>query len=178
MPVTTSRRGCLSLITKSLMAMIGVLLAVPAVAYIWAPLRRRSVTEGSEEGFADACAIADLPVGQWRLVTIELVRRDGWQQKARTQHAVWVRRSGGTDPPATVYSPICPHLGCQIERHPERAEFVCPCHKGVFTDNGEVVAGPPPRGMDELPSKVRAGRLLVQWRDFKSGVAERIPVGL
>jgi hypothetical protein len=32
--------------------------------------------------------------------------------------------------------------------------------------------------MDELPVKVRAGRLLVQWRDFKSGVAEREAVDL
>jgi Rieske Fe-S protein len=136
------------------------------------------VTERVEEGFSDAGAIGDLPVGQWRLVTIEVVRRDGWQQKARTPHAVWVRRSAAADPPATVLSPICPHLGCQIDWQQDRSQFVCPCHKGIFFDNGDLMAGPPPRGMDELPLKVRAGRLLVQWRDFKSGVAERAPVDL
>ena len=123
-------------------------------------------------------AIADLPVGQWRLVTIEVVRQDGWQQKSRMQHAVWVRRSAGADPPAIVLSPICPHLGCPIEWRPDQSEFVCPCHKGTFTGDGEVVGGPPPRGMDELPSKVRAGRLPVQWREFKNGVAERVPIDL
>jgi len=175
---TTTRRRFLSLMTTALMAVIGLLLAVPAIAYVWTPLRRRGTTDPSEEGFADAGALADLPIGQWRLVTIEVVRRDGWQQKARAAHAVWVRRTGEADPAATVLSPICPHLGCQIEWHPDRTEFVCPCHKGVFTSNGQVVSGPPPRGMDELPSKVRAGRLLVQWRDFKSGVAERELVNL
>jgi Rieske Fe-S protein len=168
----------LSFLTEALLATVGLLLAVPAILYISAPLRRRSEAEASGEGFADAGAIADLPVGQWRLVTIEVVRRDGWQQRARTQHAVWVRRSAGGDPPAAVLSPICPHLGCQIEWLTDRAKFMCPCHKGVFTETGDVVAGPPPRGMDSLASKVVAGRLLVQWRDFKSGVAERAPVDL
>jgi quinol---cytochrome c reductase iron-sulfur subunit, bacillus type len=173
---TTTRRSFLSLVTTALMAVIGLLLAVPAISYIWSPLRRHGATDASEEGFADAGVIADLPIGQWRLVTIEVVRRDGWQQKARTPHAVWVRRTeaGVT----TVLSPICPHLGCQIEWHPGRTEFVCPCHKGVFTSNGQLVSGPPPRGMDELPSKKQAGRLRVQWRDFKSGVAERESVDL
>jgi len=176
MPGTTTRRRFLSYITQALLAAIGLLLAAPAIAYVWVPLRRRGTAASTEEGFADAGAIADLPVGQWRLVTIDVVRRDGWQQKARTQHAVWVRRTDGET--ATVLSPICPHLGCQIEWHKNQSEFVCPCHKGVFTSNGEVVAGPPPRGMDELPAQVRAGRLLVQWRDFKSGVAQREPIDL
>jgi Rieske Fe-S protein len=162
--------------TTALMAVIGLLLAVPAIAYVWTPLRRRGAPDPSEEGFTDGGAIADLAIGPWRLVTIEVVRRDGWQQKVRTPHAVWVRRTeaGVT----TVLSPICPHLGCQIEWHPDRSQFVCPCHRGVFTSDGQVVSGPPPRGMDELPSKERAGRLLIHWRDFKSGAAERELVDL
>ncbi|HMF11291.1 MAG TPA: ubiquinol-cytochrome c reductase iron-sulfur subunit [Gemmataceae bacterium] len=174
----TNRRGFLGVLTNLVIAGIGLLIAVPAVAYFWAPLRRKGETLGSDDGFADAGPLADLPVGEWKLVTLEVVRRDAWTEKARTQHGVWVRRSEAGDPPALVLSPICPHLGCQIEWHGDRSEFVCPCHKGVFTSNGAVVSGPPPRGMDELPSKVRAGRLLVQWRDFKSGVAERAPVDL
>ena len=178
MAETTTRRRFLSSITLGLIALIGAILTVPAIAYIWAPFRRRGVGDGLEEGLADAGAVADLPVGEWRLVTIEVVRRDGWQQKARTQHAVWVRRSVDADRPAMVLSPICPHLGCQIEWRRDRSEFMCPCHKGTFSANGDVVGGPPPRSMDELPSKVRAGRLLVQWRDFKSGAAEREPIDL
>src|SRR5262249_201894 len=81
--------------TKSLMAMIGVLLAVPAVAYIWAPLRRRSVTEGSEEGFADACAIADLPVGQWRPVRVGHWRPGRRAQKGGHPNALRGGAAGG-----------------------------------------------------------------------------------
>jgi menaquinol-cytochrome c reductase iron-sulfur subunit len=173
-----SRRGFLGFLTILVMAAIGLLVAIPAVAYVWAPMRRKGEADYSEEGFADAGALADFPVGQWRLVSLEVVRRDGWEQKARTQHAVWVRRSGKEDTPATVLSPICPHLGCPIEWHSNRSEFACPCHKGTFTIDGQVVGGPPPRAMDPLLAKVRAGRLLVQWREFKNGVAEHVPVDL
>jgi Rieske Fe-S protein len=178
MPDTTSRRGFLSFFTQLLVVAIGLLLLVPGIAYFAAPLRKRGGADRADEGFADAGMLADFPIGEWRLATIEVVRRDGWEEKARTQHAVWVRRSSGTEPPALVLSPICPHLGCQVEWHPKTDEFACPCHKGIFKSNGEVVSGPPPRGMDELQSKVQAGRLLVQWRDFKNGVAERVPVDL
>ena len=175
---SATRRGFLGLLTNLLMAAIGLLIAVPAVAYFWAPLRRKGESISAEEGFADAGPLADLPVGQWRLVTLEVVRRDAWTEKARTRHSIWVRRSETGDHPALVLSPICPHLGCQIEWRKESSQFVCPCHKGVFSSDGAVVSGPPPRGMDELPSMVRAGRLLVQWRDFKSGAAERARVDL
>jgi Rieske Fe-S protein len=178
MSTVASRRRFFSLVTKVLLAGIALLLAVPAIGYIWAPLRRKDASASSEEGFADAGKLEDLPVGEWRLITLEVLRRDGWEEKARAKHAVWVRRSPEESSPAIALSPICPHLGCQIEWHPDRSEFLCPCHKGVFTKEGQVVSGPPPRGMDELPSKVLAGRLLVQWRDFKSGTSERLPIDL
>ena len=47
-----------------------------------------------------------------------------------------------------VLSSICPHLGCPLNWHPDHAEFVCPCHGGVFDAHGRHVAGPPPRSMD------------------------------
>jgi cytochrome b6-f complex iron-sulfur subunit len=37
----------------------------------------------------------------------------------------------------------CPHLGCQVRWEPDRAQFVCPCHQGIFDRTGVAVAGPP-----------------------------------
>jgi menaquinol-cytochrome c reductase iron-sulfur subunit len=167
-----SRRSFLSFLTKAVLATIGLGLAVPSFAYLLAPVWRRG---GSDEGFADAGALADLPVGEWRLVTLDVVRRDGWET-ARARRAVWVRRSA--EGAVTVLSPICPHLGCPINRPADGGEFVCPCHKGTFGAGGQLLSGPPPRGMDALDWEVRAGRLFVRWQDFKIGVAERVPVNL
>jgi Rieske Fe-S protein len=157
------------------MALLGLCLAVPALGYFLSPLWARREGEGSESGFADAGRVADLPAGDWRLVSLEVVQQDGWK-KSRVKHAVWVRRQGPGERDISVLSSICPHLGCPINAHPGREQFVCPCHGGVFDASGKRMSGPPPRSMDPLDFEVRGGRLWVRWQDFKIGVAERIPV--
>jgi Rieske Fe-S protein len=169
----TNRRGFLGLITSLLMAIIGALVAAPALAYFFAPLRRRPENGGPM--FTDAGPLADIPVGPWRLVPVELVRADGWK-KTRVRQAVWVHRHGEGDRAMTVLSSICPHLGCPINWHPDQSQFVCPCHGGIFNAEGRNTGGPPPRPMDPLEFEVRGGRLWVRWQDFKIGVADRIPV--
>jgi menaquinol-cytochrome c reductase iron-sulfur subunit len=176
----STRRGFLSLLTNALMAILGLLLAVPAVAYIWSPLRRKLGDAGGGDGFSDAGAVADLPVGQWQLISIDVVRQDGWE-KTRTRRGVYVRRSVEGKQDLVVLTPTCPHLGCSVswqsdQEQPNKGEFVCPCHKGVFSSEGQLIAGPPPRGMDRLSSETRGDRLWVRWEDFKIGIPERVPV--
>lgn len=49
-----------------------------------------------------------------------------------------------------VFSGICPHLGCKVKWESYNDRFFCPCHKGVFAADGDVLAGPPPRPLDEF----------------------------
>ena len=169
----TTRRGWLGFMTNVLMAALALLVAVPAVAYFLGPLRRK--TGAGDREFQDLGAVADLPLGEWRLLALETVYADGWKQ-TRARHAVWVRRHGEGQQGVTVLSSICPHLGCPINWHPDREQFNCPCHGGVFDAAGQLAGGPPPRPMDALDFEIRAGRLWVRWQDFKIGVAERLPV--
>jgi menaquinol-cytochrome c reductase iron-sulfur subunit len=171
----TNRRRFLGFFTNLLMAIIGALVAAPALAYFFAPLRRRPGTEDGGPAFTDAGPLADIPIGQWRLVPLELVTADGWR-KTRVRQAVWVRRDAESNRAVTVLSPICTHLGCPINWHPDQAQFVCPCHGGLFNAEGRNTGGPPPRPMDPLDFELRGGRLWVRWQDFKIGVADRIPV--
>lgn len=169
------RRRFLRLCTDALAAVIVLLLAIPVFAYICAPFiaKRRDGSAGTS--YLDLGPLADLPVGEWRLVSLEVVHQDGWE-KTRQRHAVWVRRDGNSDAELTVLSPICPHLGCPVNWHPDVREFICPCHGGTFDANGQHIAGPPPRSMDPLPYEIRNGQLWVRWEDFKIGVAQRIQV--
>jgi menaquinol-cytochrome c reductase iron-sulfur subunit len=169
-----NRRRFLGFLTNLLMCMLALLVAVPAFAYFVAPLRRRGIGDGGPT-FTDAGPLADIPIGQWRLVPLELVTADGWK-KTRVRQAVWVRRHVEADNAITVLSPICPHLGCPVNWHPDQSQFVCPCHGGLFNAEGRNVSGPPPRPLDPLEFEVRAGRLWVRWQDFKIGVADRVPV--
>ncbi len=177
MPTTGhSRRRLLSFLTQTLLALLGLCLAIPALAYVWAPLTRKRGTENAEATFLDVGSLAELPVGEWRLLTVDEVRQDGWE-KTHVRRAVWVRRQGEPEEAVTVFSPICPHLGCPINWHPAQSQFACPCHGGTFDAAGRLTGGPPPRGMDPLEYEVRDGRLRVRWQDFKIGVAQRVPVG-
>jgi len=58
-----------------------------------------------------------------------------------------------------VLSRRCTHLGCQVTWKPKSGTFKCFCHGGVFDGAGQVAGGPPPRGLEVLPSRV-AGDLV------------------
>lgn len=59
------------------------------------------------------------------------------------------------------FSPVCTHLGCIVRWHADKKQFICPCHKGTFDMEGKVVAGPPPRPLDEVQLVVRGDDILV-----------------
>jgi menaquinol-cytochrome c reductase iron-sulfur subunit len=170
----TKRRRFLGCVTAAVLAVLGLLVAIPSLVYLGAPLRRRR-PGGTAAGFADAGPVADLPAGEWQLRAVEVVQQDGWKQ-SRVRHSVWVRRTGEGDQALAVLSPICPHLGCPVNWYTERSQFLCPCHGGTFDAEGRHLAGPPPRGLDPLPFEVRGGRLWVRWVDYQIGAAEQVPV--
>jgi Rieske Fe-S protein len=60
-----------------------------------------------------------------------------------------------------AFSRRCTDLGCLISWNKERAQFVCPCHQGVFDQTGKNIAGPPPRPLDRYAVVKRGGQLYV-----------------
>ncbi len=168
-----SRRNFLDIITVLVLGVIGLLLLVPAIWYLLAPLRQR----GGKRELVFVANLADLPKGEWKLLSLELVQADGWRQ-TKTRHSVWVRRDGDTEKDISVKSSICPHLGCPVNWNPDKNEFVCPCHGGIFDASGQKIGGPPPRALDPLEFEVRSGKLWVRWQDFKIGVDKTIEVNV
>jgi Rieske Fe-S protein len=171
----TSRRGFLNALTGLLVAILALLLVLPAIGYILSPLWRRRGSDGGKEDFVDLGPVTALPVGEWRRLPLETVQEDGWR-KTSARHAVWVRRQGEGERDLVVLSSICPHLGCPVSWQPGQSKFLCPCHGGQFDSSGQRTAGPSPRDLDPLEWEVRSGRLFVRWQDFKIGVDKRIAV--
>lgn len=60
-----------------------------------------------------------------------------------------------------VLSPVCTHLGCLVNWHRRKEEFLCPCHGGRYDIEGNVVAGPPPAPLTRLPHKISEGKLYI-----------------
>ncbi len=161
------RRSFLGALLAVSGATVGVLLAAPLVRFIAYPLRKSA----TETGWADVGPVQDFvsltaPVAR----TITLKRRDAWEVTS-SQTAVYILPA--KDGQLRVLSPICPHLGCSVLWLGDQGKFICPCHAGSFTANGDRIAGPPPRSMDSLESKVEGGILKVRYQYFRQLVPHK-----
>lgn len=47
-------------------------------------------------------------------------------------------------------SAVCTHLGCVVAWQEQAGEFLCPCHAGRFSANGQVLSGPPPKPLESF----------------------------
>jgi len=54
----------------------------------------------------------------------------------------------------TARSLVCTHIGCVVQWDPTENRYVCPCHRGRFDENGQVVDGPPTRPLAEIATRV------------------------
>lgn len=61
----------------------------------------------------------------------------------------------------SAFSLVCTHLACTVQWQPDKKEFYCPCHDGRFDQFGEVIAGPPPLPLEQLPVQMDGDRIIV-----------------
>ncbi len=150
---------------------VGALLSVPLVRYAIYPL----VATTTETKWSDIGSAIELGSGMppmKRVITIE--QRDGWR-KLVSEKAVYIIKDKAGQ--LRVFSTVCPHLGCSISWNDGRQQFVCPCHGGIFAADGATISGPPPRAMDELPSKIENGTLRVRYQYFRQLVRTKEVLG-
>jgi cytochrome b6-f complex iron-sulfur subunit len=120
-------------------ACLGALAAAGAAAAAWPVFRYLSPRAGA--GGPDKVAISakEIPEGGAKFF------------EYAGAAAVAIRKAGGE---IAVFSAVCTHLGCIVQWRKERQDFLCPCHAGMFTADGEVVSGPPPKPLRRLPFSV------------------------
>lgn len=147
-------------------SLIGAGLAVPLIGYVISPAFKRR-----EQPWIDVGREGDLPVGKPKQLDYVTMLKDGWME-TKAEKAVWAVKQ--TDGQVTVFSPICPHLGCGYRWEDSDRTFKCPCHRSVFDISGKVMAGPAPRSLDVLPTKVENGRLFVIYKEYKAGLPKAV----
>ena len=159
--VSFHRRSFLAGLLATGGAAVGVLLAVPLIRFTLHPILARTTEKSwSEVGRADEFQNIGDPVK--KLVKFE--QRDGWR-KTITEKPVYVTKDAKGE--LAVLSAVCTHLGCTLPWVERERKFICPCHLGMFSADGRLLGGPPPRDMDRLETKIEGGVLKTQYQFFR-----------
>jgi len=150
-----SRRDWLFTAGVALNVAAGLLLAVPLIGFVFSSFAERKdprqwISLGPLEGF---------PEGSTRLATYRNPFTRPWDGQT-ADIPCWVRRLSGKQ--FQVFAINCTHLGCPVRWFPESGLFMCPCHGGVYYEDGSHAAGPPPRGLFEYDYRVANGNLWVR----------------
>ena len=58
-----------------------------------------------------------------------------------------------------LLSATCTHARCQVSWEAGSQQFQCPCHQGRYDSQGQVVSGPPPRALADLPVVIDDGTI-------------------
>ncbi len=152
-PVT--RRSFLFRFGIGLNVIAASFLAVPILGYIVSALFKRK----GQQAWIPLGRVDQFPDGETRLATYRnpfTTPWDGWTADI----PCWVRHKEGGE--FQVFAINCAHLGCPVRWFPESRLFMCPCHGGVYYEDGRVASGPPPRGLFEYEYRVKKGRLEVR----------------
>ncbi len=149
------------LLTGLITAVLGIPMAITAIA-------RSSRKKAGQ--FSKAGELASLPQGKPVNLKYMAMTEEAFVM-AEEMRDVWAIRTSASE--VTVFSPVCPHLGCRYHWDEASGQFMCPCHGSVFAKDGKVLSGPSPRPLDALPVKIENGAILVEWELFQVGTAEK-----
>jgi Rieske Fe-S protein len=54
-----------------------------------------------------------------------------------------------------AFSAVCTHLDCTVQFKTDTSQLWCACHNGTYDMGGNVVSGPPPRGLEQFVVNIR-----------------------
>jgi len=155
------RRSFLAVVIGVINTGIAGFLAITVGRFTAGP--KTAPSAGSE--WIDAGAVASIPDTTPTKLNLDIMQDAGWAQ-FNNQQSIWVIKKGEA---ITVFSAVCPHLGCSINTSANG--FACPCHSSTWNIDGQKTGGPTPRPMDTLEHKIEDGVLKVKYQYFKQGLA-------
>jgi len=145
------RRRFLNRLSLVLSGVAAVLVGVPVIGFLISPLLREVPRIWRPVGTLD-----DFKEGDIVEVTFEDSSALPWAGLTQ-KTAAWLSRQQGDK--FVAFSVNCSHLGCPVRWEANAQLFMCPCHGGVYYKNGQVAAGPPPRGLTKYPVRIQSGNV-------------------
>lgn len=152
-PAPTTRRSWMFKAGLAFNAIAGALFAIPVLGYILAAL-----FEKPQSAWIGLGGLESFPEGETRLATFKNPFVNPWDGET-AETPCWVRHVEGDK--FQVFAINCTHLGCPVRWFQQSHLFMCPCHGGVFYEDGNRASGPPPRGLYEYQYKIDNGHLMI-----------------
>jgi len=153
-PEEISRRKFLSRLSLGLAGVGAAIVTVPLIGFIFAPLLRKEPAVWRTVG-----RVGDFKVGETVAVTFLDSSPLPWAG-VTAKTAAWLRRTADLD--FTAFAVTCSHLGCPVRWQQSARLFMCPCHGGVYYEDGTVAAGPPPLPLTRYAVRVAEGQVQIQ----------------
>lgn len=150
-----SRRAFLFKLSLALNGVIGAVMAVPILGYLFGPATGK---RSANEAWVDLGPLTGFPEGETRLATFRNPVTTAWDGQTG-DIPCWVRRVSGNS--FQVFAINCAHLGCPVRWFAESKLFMCPCHGGAYYQDGSRASGPPERGLFEYEHKIAGGKLSI-----------------
>jgi Rieske Fe-S protein len=164
---TPTRRKFLKVVIGVLASLNALVLGIPFVSSLFGSAKKR------KSEWSRLAEVGSLPENRPVEVKFPSFTEDAYHYE-EVLYSAWVIKHAPDR--VTVFSPICPHLGCHFLWDPKIDRFACPCHASVYSVDGKVLYGPAPRTLDTLPFRIDNGVLYVQWERFKPGTPDKIIV--
>jgi menaquinol-cytochrome c reductase iron-sulfur subunit len=153
-PDCVSRRRFFSRLCIALSGVCAVILGVPLVGFIIAPLFRKTPQQWIPIG-----KTGEFEIGKTINVSFNDPSPLPWAGIS-ARNAAWLRRATATE--FIAFSVNCTHLGCPVRWLPQAELFMCPCHGGVYYKDGTVAAGPPPHPLIRYAVRVVNDEVQIQ----------------
>jgi len=157
-----TRRFFTGLIVAGGSAVLAGIVGVPAFILGLSPVLQR----GRGERWRHVGKLEEFPLGKVQQSPFPADRTD-WPRPAPGQ-AVFVWRR--TQDSVVVFSQSCTDLGCPLNYDPGSACFFCPCHGGIFAQDGDRLAGPTNKSMYRFTHRIRDGVLEIDVASLPPGV--------
>lgn len=149
-----SRRKFLTNLSIGLGGACAAAIGAPAVGFVVAPLFRKA-----PDAWRTVGKTHDFDLGKTVNVTFEDPSPLPWAGVTANAGA-WLRHN--PDRTFTAFSVHCTHLGCPVRWMADANLFMCPCHGGVYYQDGSVAAGPPPRPLFQYDVRVLGEQVQVK----------------
>lgn len=150
-----SRREFLKAAILGIGGFISAAIGLPGLGYIAGP----ALNEDKTDAWIQLGPTSKIEPGTPSLFSARIERKTGWISNVE-EILVYVYTEDGRA--YAAMSNICTHLGCRVRWIENQEQFICPCHNGVFDKQGNVLAGPPPRPLDQYEVKVEQEQIFIK----------------